>query len=245
MAPPKTSKAPAKEQSFAIKGYLFLYNAIQVVGWCYILYQLANYYLIQGPEFRASITLWDYTRFAVIVFQNAAFVEIINAACGFVKSNPVITTFQVLSRMMVVVGVVMATPTGKVSPGLPIALLAWSVTEIIRYGYYAFNIVKFVPHFLVFLRYTTFIALYPIGVTGELLCFWWAQSYAKNNPSLWSIEMPNIYNATFSYYVLLWIVMLLYIPLFPQMYLHMFAQRRKILGGASSSSSKPSSKKVN
>lgn len=227
------SKVPNQEQGFLVKGYLFGYNVLQVVGWVYILYQLINYYLLQGAEFRASITLWDYTKWTVIVFQNAAFVEIVNAALGLVKSNPVITTFQVFSRMMVVIGVVMATPTGKVSPGLPIALLAWSITEIIRYGYYALNIIKFVPYIVVFLRYTTFIALYPIGVTGELLCFWWAQSYAKTN-SVWSVEMPNKWNATFSYFTLLWIVMLLYIPLFPQMYLHMFTQRRKILGGGSS-----------
>lgn len=232
MAAPKSGKAAVstKEQSFAVKAYLFTYNAVQVVGWSYILYQLVNYYLLQGPEFRAGIPLWDYTRVAVIIFQNAAFVEILNACFGLVKSNPMLTLFQVFSRMMLVVGVVMATPTAKVSPGLPIALFAWCITEIIRYGYYALNIIKFVPHILVFLRYTTFIVLYPVGVTGELLCFWWAQRYAKTT-SVWSIEMPNIYNATFSYFTLLWIVMLGYIPLFPQLYMHMFAQRRKILGG--------------
>lgn len=234
-APKGASKS--KEQSFVVKGYLFLYNAVQVAGWSYILYQLLNYYVLQGAEFRAQITLWDYTRLPVIIFQNAAFVEILNASFGLVKSNPVITTFQVFSRMMVVIGVVMATPTGKVSPGLPIALLAWSITEIIRYAYYALNIIKFVPHLIVFLRYTTFIALYPIGVTGELLCFFWAQSYAGQH-TVWSIEMPNKWNATFSYFALLWIVMLLYIPLFPQMYLHMFAQRKKILGGGGAADSK-------
>ncbi|EDW64505.1 very-long-chain (3R)-3-hydroxyacyl-CoA dehydratase hpo-8 [Drosophila virilis] len=226
----KPSKAASKEPSSLTKLYLFAYNAVQVGGWSYILYQLVNYYVLQGPQFRAQITLWDYTRVAVIIFQNAAFVEILNAVFGLVKSNPVVTTFQVFSRMMVVVGVVMATPTGKVSPGLPIALFAWAITEIIRYGFYALNIIKVVPKFVVFLRYTTFIGLYPIGVTGELLCFWWAQRYAKEH-SVWSLEMPNKLNATFSYYALLWIVMLGYIPIFPQLYLHMFALRRKILGG--------------
>lgn len=59
---------------------------------------------------------------------------------------------QVFSRVMVVCGVILATPTAKDSPGLPLALLAWSVTEIIRYGYYAFNLIGAVPGFLVFLR---------------------------------------------------------------------------------------------
>lgn len=137
---------------------------------------------------------------------------------------------------MVVCGVVMATPDGKISPGLPLALLAWSITEIIRYSYYTLNIINSVPYILIWLRYTTFIILYPIGVTGELLCFYWAQDYAKKT-GVWSIELPNKYNDTFSYYYFLWIVMLLYIPLFPQMYLHMFAQRRKIIGGNQSKES--------
>lgn len=214
-------------QSYSTRSYLLVYNALQVVGWMYILYQLICYFVLEDSQFRASISLWDYTKCAVIVFQNAAFLEIVHAVYGLVKSNPVITTFQVFSRMMVVVGVVMATPAAKVSPGLPIALLAWSTTEIIRYGYYALNIVKAVPYFMVFLRYTTFIILYPIGVTGELLCFWWAQEYAKIH-GVWSVEMPNKWNSSFSYFVLLWTVMLLYIPLFPQMYLHMFAQRKKV-----------------
>jgi very-long-chain (3R)-3-hydroxyacyl-CoA dehydratase len=155
--------------------------------------------------------------------------QIVHAATGLVPSNVIITTFQVFSRVMVVCGVLMGTDAAQVSPGLPLALLAWSVTEIIRYGYYALNLINAVPYLLVWLRYTTFIALYPIGVTGELLCFFWAQREVRQT-KMWSLEMPNSYNFNFSYFYFLWFVMLLYIPLFPQMYLHMFAQRKKILG---------------
>uniref|UniRef100_A0A182NFW0 Very-long-chain (3R)-3-hydroxyacyl-CoA dehydratase n=1 Tax=Anopheles dirus TaxID=7168 RepID=A0A182NFW0_9DIPT len=205
-----------------------------VLGWCYMLYQLIAYYTIDKGTDR---TLWEYLGGTVILFQNAALLEIVHAFTRIVPSNPVITTFQVLSRVMVVCGVVMATPTGKVSPGLPLAILAWSVTEIIRYAYYALNLVDAVPKLLIFLRYTTFIVLYPTGVTGELLCFYWAQSHVAATKQ-WSIEMPNTYNFTFSYLYFLWAVMLLYIPLFPQLYLHMFAQRKKILGSGSAGKKK-------
>ncbi|KFB35502.1 hypothetical protein ZHAS_00002294 [Anopheles sinensis] len=226
----ESSEMAAKEPSPIVKAYLILYNGAQVLGWSYMLYQLLAYYTVDKGTDK---TLWDYLGFTVILFQNAALLEIVHAFTRIVPSNPVITTFQVLSRVMVVCGVVMATPTGKVSPGLPLAILAWSITEIIRYGYYALNLVDAVPQLLIFLRYTTFIALYPIGVTGELLCFYWAQSHVAETKQ-WSVEMPNKYNFTFSYFYLLWMVMLLYIPLFPQLYLHMFAQRKKILGAAPS-----------
>lgn len=90
------------------------------------------------------------------------------------------------------------------------------------------GIFEFLFNFL-YCSYTTFIILYPTGVTGELLCLYWAQSYAQKN-KIWSIELPNTYNFTFSYFRFLWIVILLYIPLFPQLYLHMFALRKKVLG---------------
>jgi len=218
-----------REPSQLAKYYLILYNVAQVIGWSYMLYQLIAYYTIHRGT---QQTLWEYIAWTVIIFQNAAVLEIIHVAIGIVKSNLIITTLQVLSRVMVVCGVILATPTGKVSPGVPLALLAWSVTEIIRYSYYAFNLLGSVPHILVFLRYTTFIALYPIGVTGELLCFYWAQMHVRETKQ-WSIEMPNPGNVTFSYFYFLWAVMLSYIPLFPQMYLHMFGQRKRILGSGS------------
>ncbi|KAL7296443.1 hypothetical protein TKK_0010450 [Trichogramma kaykai] len=238
MANNKTGKVERKN-SLLVKIYLLAYNFLQVVGWSYILYQLVNFYYKNEHE---KNTLWNNVHISVIIFQNAAALEIIHAVFGLVKSNPVVTTFQVLSRVMVVCGVIIATPVtyAAASPGLPLALFAWSITEIIRYGYYFANLVGHVPHFLVWLRYTTFIVLYPIGVTGELLCFYAATKYTNLNQKAYSYTLPNTWNFTFSYHYFLIIVMLLYIPLFPQLYLHMFSQRKKALGA-----NEKISKKVN
>ncbi|XP_011871977.1 PREDICTED: very-long-chain (3R)-3-hydroxyacyl-CoA dehydratase 2-like, partial [Vollenhovia emeryi] len=162
------------------------------------------------------------------------FFQIVHAALGLVRSNIIITLFQVASRVVVVAGVILATPTtyAAASLGLPLALTAWSITEIIRYSYYFANLVGIVPHVLVWLRYTLFIGLYPLGVTGELLCFYAAVKYASAYPNSWSYPLPNAWNFTFSYLYTLIAIMLTYIPGFPPLYLHMFAQRRKILGPA-------------
>lgn len=207
--------------------YLALYNLGQTLGWSYILYQIVQYYI--QPS--SGSTLWNKTKLPVIVFQNAALLEIMHAAVGLVRSNVVVTTFQVFSRVMVVVGVVLATPYtyAAASLGLPLALTAWSITEIIRYSYYFANLIGIVPHILVWLRYTLFIILYPLGVTGELLCFYAAVKYASANSDSWSYVLPNKWNFTFSYLYFLITVMLAYIPGFPQLYLHMFTQRHKIL----------------
>lgn len=79
--------------------------------------------------------------------------QIVHAATGIVKSNVILTTFQVLSRVMLVCGVLLATPDAVYSSGLPLALFAWSITEIIRYGFYGLNLLNAVPQILIFLRY--------------------------------------------------------------------------------------------
>lgn len=90
----------------------------------------------------------------MIHYKSLLFFQIIHAAIGLVPSNVIITTFQVLSRVMVVVGVILATPHtyAAASPGLPLALIAWSITEIIRYFYYFTNLIGIMPHILVWLR---------------------------------------------------------------------------------------------
>uniref|UniRef100_A0A336MB45 Kinesin-like protein n=1 Tax=Culicoides sonorensis TaxID=179676 RepID=A0A336MB45_CULSO len=186
---PKQKVKVKTEPAAVVKAYLIIYNGIQVVGWSFLLCQLILYSIL----YRDKDSLWNYVKWTVIVFQNLALLEILHAVMGIVPSNVLITTFQVFSRLMVVDGVIWPTLTGQNSPGLPIALVAWSITEIIRYGYYALNLVKTVPYCIVWLRYTTFIILYPIGVTGELLCFYWAQSYVRET-KLWSLEMPNQLN---------------------------------------------------
>lgn len=138
-------------------------------SWSYILFLLISYYTLNKST---NLTLWEYLGVPLLIFQNGAVLEvnlirtchqlnrnykllrfqIIHAAIGIVRSNVIITTFQVFSRVMVVCGVLLATPTAIYSPGLPLALLAWSITEIIRYGFYVLNIVKHVPHFVTFLR---------------------------------------------------------------------------------------------
>ena len=149
---------------------------------------------------------------------------------GIVPSNVAMTFLQVFGRCMIVAGAIEGTPTGQKSPGLPLALFCWSLTEIIRYSYYvAHLLLPAVPSLLVWLRYTIFIPMYPCGFLGELLCSYWAQSYIRDTGK-WSVELPNRFNFSFSFYYFIWIMAICYMPLFPQMYLHMFAQRRKVFG---------------
>ena len=108
-------------------------------------------------------------------------------------------------------------------------VLAWSITEIIRYSYYTVSLFNVKIGFLTWLRYTLFIVLYPIGAGSELLCIYKAFS-EMDSVKPYDIEMPNKFNFTFRFQFVVVLIALSYIPGFPQLYCYMFSQRRKILG---------------
>jgi len=224
-----TGEKPVKSKrqlTSLAKNYLILYNLVQTLGWSYLLYQIIEHYTSENRE---EVLLYDAVKCSLIIFQNLAMLEVVHATLRIVPSNPVITLQQIASRVVVVCGVLMATDAARLTIGFPLVLFAWSVTEIIRYANYTLNLIDAVPYFLVWLRYSTFIILYPMGVTGELLCLYAAQREVKEN-GLWSISMPNRANVIFNYSYFLLTAMSLYLPLFPQMYLHMVSQRKKVLG---------------
>ena len=94
-------------------------------------------------------------------------------------------------------------------------ILAWSITEVIRYSFYLAGLLKKESQLLLFCRYTFFIVLYPMGVTGELLIV-----YSYLLPFEIGINLPSLVLTT---------ITLVYIIFFPKMYLHMWSQRRKKL----------------
>jgi len=62
-----------------------------------------------------------------------------------------------------------------------IMVLAWSATEVIRYAFYALSLTRStVPGVLVYLRYTTFYLLYPLGASSEALLI--LSSLPASNP---------------------------------------------------------------
>ncbi|VDM78772.1 unnamed protein product [Strongylus vulgaris] len=164
----------------------------------------------------------------VKIFQTLAILEVVHAAIGLVRSPVGTTAMQVWSRLLLVWPILHTCATARQSVGVPMLLVAWSVTEVIRYSFYALGLINSVPFFLTWLRYTLFIVLYPLGVTGELLTLFGSlpEVAAKKH---YTIEMPNPANMGFSFYAVLIISALIYIPGFPQLYLYMFAQRKKVL----------------
>lgn len=86
------------------------------------------------------------------------------------------------------------------------------------------------PYPLLWLRYSAFILLYPVGVASEMTMVYLAMPTIRKNRPL-SIFMPNAWNFAIDYYVGCWLGVACYVPGLPELYLHMVKQRKKMLGG--------------
>ena len=86
---------------------------------------------------------------------------------------------QVASRLLLVWPVVNVFPGLATSPAYSSMLIAWSVTEVIRYSYFALTLSGFQPGFITWLRYNTFYILYPLGISSECVMIYKAVEPAR------------------------------------------------------------------
>lgn len=200
-----------------LKEYLFLYNMVQWGGWGMILLDLIQN---QGvSEYGASL---------VNIFQLIALLEVVHAATRMVRASPSTTLIQVFGRLQVLAVRFYVFEAEKSSGNLPM-MLAWALVEIVRYLYLGLNVVGFAPFPLLWLRYSLFYVLYPLGVYGEMKVLYDALP-GLDRTSLWSKTLPNDANFSFSFanYIRVFLVVA-YIPGLVNQYTYMMRQRKTVL----------------
>ncbi|KAK9367656.1 tyrosine phosphatase-like protein [Lipomyces kononenkoae] len=190
--------------------YLLEYNVISSFFWGAVFLRVALIAYLLGPENVAEGT----AEFAKWV-QTGALLEIVHSAFGLVRSPIMTTVMQVASRILLVWGVVYLFPeSGATTIAYTTMLLSWSITEIIRYAYYAYTIQGNSPQWLIWLRYNTFFILYPTGVASELLVIYASLGDAARFSDYYALSLKAI--------------MVIYGPGFYTMFTHMLKQRRRI-----------------
>eukprot|EP01129_Flabellula_baltica_P005227 TRINITY_DN1874_c2_g1_i1.p1 TRINITY_DN1874_c2_g1~~TRINITY_DN1874_c2_g1_i1.p1 ORF type:complete len:216 (-),score=34.71 TRINITY_DN1874_c2_g1_i1:56-703(-) len=209
------------------KAYLIAYNGAQVVGWSYVVFLMVMNLLNSEDPIP---TMYDVCGPFLTLFQNAALMEVIHAFTGVVPSNPMTALTQIASRILVVY-LANATTDSSHSIFYTIILTAWGVTEIIRYSFYTLNELGGVPYPLLWLRYSTFYILYPLGVIGEMGIVYTSLNHFTTTQAL-SIAMPNVFNFAFNFAYFLAILLPIYPPGLLFMMNHMRHQRKKQLGKA-------------
>lgn len=210
------SSKPVRAKAASPKKYLIAYNSISASLWSIILFNTLFLGASLGQPY-----LFEKTSTTTIMIQTLAIVEIFNAALGYVKSPLFTTVTQVFSRLLIVWGIMYALPASPANFHWVYATLclSWSVTEIIRYSYYAANLANpdSIPSWLVWLRYTTFYVLYPTGVSSEVYTIYLSLTSAE-----------QVYGAWAKYAFIA--ILATYPPGFYMLYTYMINQRKKVLG---------------
>ena len=204
--------------------YLTVYNLISIVLWCTILYRLQEeakcYYKSDSRlNYERKCLFRDHAyddyphKFLVKTQIFNAIVEIANTSLGLIRSPIATVLLQYTARLVITLGVSYFVP---LSPGnflfrsYGVMTLAWSLSEIIRCVFYVTKLQNSnkIPYYLKWLRYSSFIVLYPVGLMTEL-----------------SVVYETLKVTRSGYRFFLLFVLTAYIPGFLILYVYMFKQR--------------------
>lgn len=192
-----------------MKTYLLAYNGLAFIFW---LAYFTNF-------IAAGFQLNNTNILLLAVAQGMAALEILHAVLRWVKSPVGSTVAQVFSRLLVLALILLFyyryTINTVCQAGIVTVSFAWSITELVRYSFYFFQLQNKQPYALLWMRYTFFIVLYPVGVTGE-----------------WLIMASPLFGVMFSFYAYLAIALVVlasYVYYFPVLYKYMWKQRREKL----------------
>ncbi|KAI0393110.1 tyrosine phosphatase-like protein [Xylariaceae sp. FL0594] len=212
-----TTTRPPRKASPVKNAYLILYNAVSALLWLTVLGRIVGVNILRGHTL-AYPAVGEFCKWT----QTLAGMEVLHSLFGIVRA-PFLTTFmQVFSRYAVVWGVTELFPQLGASPAYSTMLLAWSVTEVIRYSYFALNLLGAssapgLASALHWLRYHAFFVLYPLGISSEAWLIWRAVGPAED------AVHPLYSTALWAY------VVFVYPPSAYILYTHMMAQRRKVM----------------
>ncbi|KAF6828198.1 protein tyrosine phosphatase [Colletotrichum plurivorum] len=207
MAADKTSTSPAAGPRVA---YLTLYNAVFAGLWASIFVSAAAN--LAGGRLEVFLATEERARWV----QTLTLVEVLHAAVGLVKSPVGTTALQVVARTIIVWMVWFSFPESTAaSVAYPALVLAWATADAIRYLYLVLNLHGKASGALVWLRYTMFFPLYPIGIASE----WWLLYSAIEDAGRVSPVLPPVF----------YFCLCLYIPGSYTMYTYMIKQRKKTL----------------
>lgn len=225
--PPSTSNlTPIKPQTL----YLSLYNVVQLYLWAQVVLQTLLVVLItlirrESPNllhlYRAAL---PHAHFA----QTLAWLEPVHAVIGLAGSGFAAAFTQSLGRYVILVFVVEPIPAVHNSPITLAMLTAWALADVVRYTFYLVSAAAIPPRTLVYLRYTLFLPLYPVGIISEWLLYFTTLRHI-DQAHLHSIRLPNTWNFAFNFGLWNRLVLILYIYFGPFMYSHMLRQRKRKL----------------
>ncbi|KAG5645189.1 hypothetical protein DXG03_006707 [Asterophora parasitica] len=227
-ASPSTTTAAPKSAASALSRFLSSFPIFQSSGFASATFESRIPEALK-PLYRRSTTTYERLGTPTAIVQSLAVLEVVHVLLGFVRSPLGTTAAQVASRLFLVWGIVEQFESVRSSPIYTTMLLSWSLTEVIRYSFYAFSLVGREPYPLLYLRYTTFFLLYPTGASSEAALIWASLPASSPLPG-WKAWVHGIWRPADYGRAVLFVI---WWPGLYVMYTYMIAQRRKVLGKGS------------
>ncbi|XP_024315351.1 very-long-chain (3R)-3-hydroxyacyl-CoA dehydratase PASTICCINO 2A isoform X2 [Brachypodium distachyon] len=204
--------------------YLSVYNWAVCFGWVQVLYNAASALLESRHD-----AVYPAVERPLLFAQTTAFLEILHSILGFVRSPISVTLPQISGRLYVTWGILWSFPETHSHILVTSLIISWSITEIIRYSFFGMReAFGFAPSWLLWLRYSTFLVFYPIGLISEVGLIYVAMPSMKASEK-YCFRMPNKWNLSFDYRYMSVLLTALYVPGFPYLFRYMVAKREKAL----------------
>ncbi|NXJ06517.1 HACD3 dehydratase, partial [Odontophorus gujanensis] len=220
------SRVPKDPFKHLKKGYLIMYNLVQFLGFSWIFVNMTVRLFILGKSFYDTFhTIADMMYFC----QTLALMEILNSLIGLVRSPLIPAVIQVFGRNFILFVVLGSLEEMQSKAVVFFLFYFWSIIELFRYPYYMLSCMGIEWKPLTWLRYTSWIPLYPLGGLAEAVCL--IQSIPIfNETGKFSLGLPNPLNVTIQFSFLLQVYLIaLFLGLFVN-FRYLYKQRKQHLG---------------
>ncbi|XP_007558851.1 very-long-chain (3R)-3-hydroxyacyl-CoA dehydratase-like isoform X2 [Poecilia latipinna] len=206
------------------KGYLFMYNLVQFLGFSWIFVNMTVRLFILGQD--SFYDTFHTTADMMYFCQMMAVLEVANPLLGLVKTGFFPAMIQVAGRNVILFVVFGCLDEMQNKAVVFFVFYLWSSIEIFRYPFYMLACIGTDWKLLTWLRYSLWIPLYPLGVVAEAVAV--IQSLPIfDETRLFSVPLPSAlgHSLSFSYTLQLYLV-LMFLGLFIN-FRHLYKQRQR------------------
>nr|XP_033775950.1 very-long-chain (3R)-3-hydroxyacyl-CoA dehydratase 3 [Geotrypetes seraphini] len=187
------------------RGYLFMYNLVQFLGFSWIFVNMTIRLLVLGEDsfYDTFHTMADVMYFC----QMLAVLEIIHPLIGLVKTGIFGSVIQVFGRNFILFVVLGCLEEMQNKAVVFFIFYSWSMIEIIRYPFYMLASMDTEWRLLTWLRYTIWIPLYPIGTGAEAVAVIQAIPVV-NETGKFSVTLPYLgLSISFSLFLQIYLIL--------------------------------------
>ncbi|XP_052162767.1 very-long-chain (3R)-3-hydroxyacyl-CoA dehydratase PASTICCINO 2A-like isoform X1 [Oryza glaberrima] len=227
--PSRIFPAMAGNASGVRRLYLSLYNWIVFIGWVQVSWFMILALLKNGYD-----AVYAAVEQHLLFAQTAAIMEILHSIVGLVRSPVPSTVLQVTGRLFMIWGILWSFPETHSHILVTSLIICWCITEVTRYSFYGMKeSFGFTPSWLFWLRYSTFIVCFPVGMVCEVVLIYIALPFMEMKALQYQAsEKSDKWSFSFNYFYANLFFMASFATVYPVLFRYLIALRKKALAKA-------------